>query len=717
MNAILKTFIIAIVLYFSVNFPLRGDIVRCDNGEIIPGTEHIVPGPRTSFAGLDIEKADLRELDLTEADFTAASAWDACFNNSILVGANFRNAELDGADFTDADLTHATLFDAYGAANFSGAGLRGADFTAFHDDGESDFTNAHVQHAGLGPLITREQLYSTASYQTNDLRGIRLLRETYDGWDFSGQDLTGGTFFSPTGADLTDAIVERAFLSGLTSEQLASTASYKAKQLKGVSFWVEDEIDLSGQDLTGASFNANRVDLTDAVVAYAGLPRNLSAEQLYSTASYKAKQLQGIVLNILGDDQLDVDLRAQNLTNARLTGLPDVDLRGAIITGASLPRITSEQLYSTASYQQHQLIGITLHDVSGFDLSGQNLTRASLKRLDGADVSDTNLSNARLIEANFAGANLANTNLFGATLKGATDFVPLDSTDTRNAILPNGEIAGLDIRNGEVVSYPPVFGPSPSVMVKDKFVVESGATLELVATQGFITDPPVNAELSPDENTPIQLGGTLRVIVFGHPLGHFPTKHTLFNWPQTLEPGNEFDAIDLPAGGWDTSSLYSTGEIVWNRRYLFDGDFNVDGLLDASDIDRLSKAIRVGRDGSYDVNADKVLDQRDRTYWVHEFKQTWFGDANLDGTFSSDDLVTVFQAGEYEDAFSMNSTWVTGDWNGDGEFDSGDFVTAFQDGGYEQGPRVELATVPEPKGWTVLLAGLFGITPITRKRL
>jgi hypothetical protein len=58
------------------------------------------------------------------------------------------------------------------------------------------------------------------------------------------------------------------------------------------------------------------------------------------------------------------------------------------------------------------------------------------------------------------------------------------------------------------------------------------------------------------------------------------------------------------------------------------------------------------------------------------------GDSNHDGRFNSGDLVTVFQAGEYEDAVSGNSTFEEGDWNGDGDFNTGDLVFAFQAGTY-----------------------------------
>ena len=80
-------------------------------------------------------------------------------------------------------------------------------------------------------------------------------------------------------------------------------------------------------------------------------------------------------------------------------------------------------------------------------------------------------------------------------------------------------------------------------------------------------------------------------------------------------------------------------------------------------------------------------------------KQTYFGDADLDGDFDSNDFVAVFAAGQYEDVLVGNSTWATGDWNGDAEFGSGDMVFAFQFGGYELGPRAAAAVVPEPGSW------------------
>ncbi|MCP4193038.1 MAG: PEP-CTERM sorting domain-containing protein [Planctomycetaceae bacterium] len=146
-----------------------------------------------------------------------------------------------------------------------------------------------------------------------------------------------------------------------------------------------------------------------------------------------------------------------------------------------------------------------------------------------------------------------------------------------------------------------------------------------------------------------------------------------------------------------------------NRPIGVDGDFNRNGLLDAQDIDLLSVEIRTDRQVSrFDLNSDQLVDDQDRRVWVDDLMHTYFGDSDLDGQFNSRDLVQIFQAGEFEDAIRLNSTWQTGDWNGDGDFTSSDFVIAFQAGGYEKGPRPAPLAVPEPSSLVLLLVGSLG---------
>ena len=140
--------------------------------------------------------------------------------------------------------------------------------------------------------------------------------------------------------------------------------------------------------------------------------------------------------------------------------------------------------------------------------------------------------------------------------------------------------------------------------------------------------------------------------------------------------------------GIDNIRVVGKGNIV-------PGDYNGDQLLDAADIDLLTAAVG-SNDLKFDANGDGQVTSDDRSHWVIELKQTWFGDSNLDGEFNSSDFVQVFQIGEYEDAIENNSSWADGDWSGDGDFTSSDFVVAFQDGGFELGPRLVASAVPEP---------------------
>lgn len=134
------------------------------------------------------------------------------------------------------------------------------------------------------------------------------------------------------------------------------------------------------------------------------------------------------------------------------------------------------------------------------------------------------------------------------------------------------------------------------------------------------------------------------------------------------------------------------------------GDFDKNRVLDVKDIDLLFVEVRARTHNmAFDLNSDDLVNHADRDIWVHELKQTYFGDTNLDGDFGSADLVQVFLAGEYEDDLPINSTWITGDWDGDGDFTTSDIVLAFRDGGYERGRGVAMSPVPEPSTCLLLV--------------
>ena len=179
-------------------------------------------------------------------------------------------------------------------------------------------------------------------------------------------------------------------------------------------------------------------------------------------------------------------------------------------------------------------------------------------------------------------------------------------------------------------------------------------------------------------------------------------------------PGKEIVANPDEHFFWDRHHISAKGnqllaDEVYRQFFSRLGDFDLDGLVDAKDVDLLrSSIINQNHDLRFDLTNDQRVNREDLNAWVHDVKSTWFGDANLDGEFNSGDLVAVFQAGEYEDGIVGNSAWEAGDWNGDAEFDTGDLVFAFQDGGFEVGRRTAVASVPEPSSIALLCVGILG---------
>ena len=140
------------------------------------------------------------------------------------------------------------------------------------------------------------------------------------------------------------------------------------------------------------------------------------------------------------------------------------------------------------------------------------------------------------------------------------------------------------------------------------------------------------------------------------------------------------------------------------------GDFDGNEMLDMADVELLRRRVLEDYWGGtlwrFDVYSDGAHNQEDLRIWVKDLKHTWFGDANVDGEFDRLDLVSLLQAGQYQDGVFRNSSWATGDWNADGEFDRTDLLLALQDGGYAEGPRAAMAAVPEPGSLAIVLLAI-----------
>ena len=496
----------------------RAEIYRWDTGEVIAGTEGVEPRPGIHLRGFDLQYAALSGLD---------------FSNADLHGSNLSHADLSDSTFTNAQLSGTRVT----GVNFQNARIVGA---AFQETTSRDFT--------------KEQLYSTASYQERNLQGLDLAWfNDLTNWDFSGQDLTRANFTlsTMTDVDLTGASVVGASFAGargFEKDQLYSTASYRAGRLSRIHL---GQLDLSGWDFS-------QQDLHNAILHISSLA--------------------------------GANLSGANLTGADLSlaGLDEASFDDAVIAGTRLFKAepTQEQIYSTASYRDRDMYGVDFshNDLTGWDLRGQNLSFATFveSSLSSADLSGANLSTANLLVAG-----------------GRLDDVNFDSTTVYN----------------QWTLFPPDFNP-----------VDAGLTF--------------------------------------------------------------------------VPSIF--------------GDFDINGTLDTADVQLLEQQIRIGTAPDvwpvsiFDVNRDGALIENDVLHWIQHIRRSWVGDANVDGVFDAEDLSLVIAAGEYEDDVVGNSVWATGDFNGDREFTSADLLAAIFAGGYERGTRSDFAPalVPEPTSLGLLLLGL-----------
>jgi uncharacterized protein YjbI with pentapeptide repeats len=126
------------------------------------------------------------------ADFSSYN-----LTKAFLIGADLTGARGPFSKLTDADLSRANLKNAV----FRGATLSNAEFTGADVRGASfakDLSCYVLAFPCLlirsGTGITAEQLYSTASFKAHDLSGIHLGANNLNGWNFAGQNLTNSEF-------------------------------------------------------------------------------------------------------------------------------------------------------------------------------------------------------------------------------------------------------------------------------------------------------------------------------------------------------------------------------------------------------------------------------------------------------------------------------------------------------------------------------------------
>lgn len=138
-----------------------------------------------------------------------------------------------------------------------------------------------------------------------------------------------------------------------------------------------------------------------------------------------------------------------------------------------------------------------------------------------------------------------------------------------------------------------------------------------------------------------------------------------------------------------TAVLPVKGDLVGPQQGMVVGDFNLDGEVDASDIDMLGEVIRQGGDPNplYDLTNDGLVDGNDMDHLVRNILGTEYGDANLDQVVNSLDFAEWAHR-----RFQFDTGWAAGDFNYDGLTDGRDFVIWNAHKGVGQLPETAAST-------------------------
>jgi uncharacterized protein YjbI with pentapeptide repeats len=356
-----------------LSIPASPHIARADYPSY-PWTLELGPGNRDAEVQLEkhlkINSAYPRDANQPEN----AEKWK---QGPDLSGRDFRRAEIhmgystvplfhvkfDRSDFTAADIEET----AFKNCVFRGAILRNI-YSWGEIQSDCDLTDADITGSHL--LITREQLRSTKNYKEKNLSGT-ILEGDFSSVSFAGFNLAGTVFKSCdlsgcdfTGADISHAAIglqteaehpnsKRAF----TKEQLYSTKSYKERNLDQVIF---SNCDFRGADLSGQSLgHFVACDLTDANFSNAAFPFPLSSQYPYI---HDSREKQSMYLG-----------SRYGFTNCRLT---------------------AAQFYSTRTYKSAKLpleFALEQMELDGWNFSSMDLTRVSFR--------DSSLKGANLMDA------------------------------------------------------------------------------------------------------------------------------------------------------------------------------------------------------------------------------------------------------------------------------------------------------------------------------
>jgi uncharacterized protein YjbI with pentapeptide repeats len=473
--------------YIDPNDPGQG---KRESNTLTPSGYGLHAEPGLLASNRNLTMAYLQGADLTGSNFSSTNLANAYLNQ-----ANLTNALLNSTTLTRADLSQANLTN----ANLTGANLTGANLN------EAVLADAIVTNAKLSSThITLDQLYSTASYQNHYLTGVYFVGNDLSGADFAGQILASADFYAAklVGADFSNA--------DLTMAEFINA-------------------DLSYANLSGADLHVGSLALADL-----------------SHASLRGANLSGT--NLIGTNLTGADVRGARVGGEILGGYtcrrPNTSFEGCLgydyVPQYVAGGINLAQLYTTASYQAH--------DLAGIDLVNTNLA--------GANFAGFNLTNAK-----FSGATLTGANLSGADTRGMLGLTQTDFVAT-NLIRPDGHVSGLDLAAGQLLVIrdydgDPTRNLAPiTIGVDQHFMMHAGGTLRMLFEADAWDSTIVFAP-----GIPVTLASALELLFAEgtDAASQIGRSFRVFNW-SGVNPTGTFQVASPYT--WNLTRLYTDGEVT-----------------------------------------------------------------------------------------------------------------------------------------------------------
>ena len=273
----------------------------------------------------------------------------------------FRNVRMKtGGDARFAHASGGTSFDEH---------TRSAIFTEFRFWGDVTLENVKFDNSDLRNAIFAGVRFKNCSFRGANLSG--LADWTND--TFLSNDNVIYDFATYQDCDFTDAIIDSAYLVGITGENFRLTDTYKRSQVtKKLIFKDGHPLILRNSNLDETSFKDYTLiniafwntSLKDCDFSGAYLDKvslgNVSREQLLSTKNYQIGVFIGVTV---AGDFTDIGFSSMSFTNCDIGGnLANANFTDAVIINSRIfgDSLTIDQVKSTWNYKHGRMAGIKL---------------------------------------------------------------------------------------------------------------------------------------------------------------------------------------------------------------------------------------------------------------------------------------------------------------------------------------------------------------------